>query len=213
MGLFSNQPEDQHQPQRQVGAAVMPTREAVTKSQLESLHSIIQNLGNYLLAPRSHWMLDDDATPRKIDGGVAASAAVTFINVCNRIDEMLADKTRWDTSAHDALYESIAAVQKAQVKYLESQTDGQKVLARPSVQFHPTVANDGEKFICYYGDISKPGYAVVGLGATPAEAMQAFDRAFDKSAQEQIILAADTAAAQQTKSKRKSPKNEPPLDS
>jgi hypothetical protein len=209
MGLFNN---EQPQENRQVGAAVMPTREAVTKSQLETLHGIVHILGPYLLARQSHWLLDEEATPRKIDGGVAVSAAVTFINVCNRIDEMLADKTRWDTSAHDALYESIAAVQRAQVDYLTAQTEGTKVLQRPSVQFHPTILNDGKKFVAYYGDIDRVGFSIIGLGNTPEQAMEDFDRAFLRTPREQIMMAADAVA--KTKSKpKKEPKNEPPLDS
>lgn len=205
MGNDHNRP-----PKHQVGTAVMPTREAVTKSQLESLHSIIQTLSPFILGQRSIFMLSEEETPRKIDGGAATAAAVTFANVCGKLDDMLNDKSRWDTSAHDKLYESIAKVQDAQVEYLKAQTEGQKVLHRPSVQFHPTVANDGQQFICYYGDIDKPGYAVVGIGATPEEAMLSFDAAFKKGSQEQIILRAADAVDQQQKPKRKPKTDLPP---
>jgi len=177
-----------HNSQNKVTPATIPTRESVTRTQLETLHSIIQNLSPFILGHRSIFQLSEEDTPRKIDGGAAAAAAVTFTNVCNRIDELLEDKTRWDTSTHDRLYDSIHAVQTAQVELLKAQTEGQRVLSKPSVQLRPTVANDGARFICYYGDITKPGYAIIGMGNTPTEAMLAFDLAFDKAPQEQIIL-------------------------
>jgi len=193
--------------QQQMGQAVLPTRESLTRSQLETLHTIIQNLSPYLLGRPSFFMPDED-TPRKIDGGVAASASVTFINVCSRIDEMLADKSRWDTAAHDRLYDAIASVQKAQVDYLNAQAEGAKMLQRPSIQFHPTVANDGEKFVAFYGDINRVGYAIIGLGNTPAEALADFDQAFLRSPREQIIMAADAIAeAAKSKTKPKPKKN------
>ncbi len=204
-----------HNKARQVGAAEIPTREAVTRMQLEMLQTVINTLNPFILGEsrRSFFMMEEEQTPRKIDGGAAASAVVTFNNICERIDAILADQSRWDTSAHDKLYNSIAAVQKAQVEYLTAQAEGQKVLARPSVQFHPTVANDGSQFICFYGDINKPGYAVIGVGNTPAEAMESFDRAFSKTPQEQIIMAADARAEAVSQKTKRKPKTEPPSGS
>jgi len=195
--------------QQQVGQAAMPTREALTRSQIETLHIVIQTLNPYLLG-RPSFVLDEEETPHKIDGGVAASASVTFINVCSRIDEMLADRSRWDTAAHDRLYDAIAAVQKAQVDYLTAQAEGAKMLQRPSIQFHPTVANDGERFVAFYGDINRVGYAIIGLGNTPAEALADFDQAFLRSPREQIIMAADAKAKAQAqpKPKKKNTTNE-----
>jgi len=203
---------------QQVGQAVMPTREALTRSQLETLHTVMHNLSPYLLGSQRSFLasLDEDLPP-KLDGGVVASAATTFINVCSRIDEILLDKSRWDTAAHDKLYDAIAAVQKAQVDYLSAQAEGAKMLQRPSIQFHPTVANDGERFVAFYGDIKRVGYAIIGIGNTPAEALVDFDRAFLRSPQDQIIMAADAIAEaaqeQQQNKPKKNHKNEPPLDS
>lgn len=196
---------------QQVGQAAMPTRESLTRTQLETLHTVIQALSPFLLGQDRHYFFHqaEEQVDKKIDGGVALSASLSFINVCSRIDAILEDKTRWDTSAHDRLYEAIASVQKAQVDYLNAQAEGAKMLQRPSIQFHPTVANDGQKFVAFYGDIDKPGYAVIGLGNTPAEALADFDRAFLRTSQEQIILAADAKKQQtQNKPKKKSGPND-----
>jgi len=196
-------------------SAVVPTREALTQVQLATLHQIIQVLQPFLMCPKPFFQLEEDFTPRKIEGGVAASAAVTFNNVCLCIDSILEDKSRWDTSAHDQIYDAVTSAYKAQAEYLTAQAAALRVAARPAVQFHPTIANDGEQFICFYGDINRTGYAIIGLGKTPADAMQAFDDAFAKTSQEQIIMAAEAVAEnlEKTKPKRKNKNEPPPLDS
>lgn len=186
-----------NQDPRQVGQAVMPTREALTRSQLETLHAVVTTLSPFLLGDterRSFFFhqVEEEVAKKKLDGGVALSASMTFMSVCDRIDAILKDQTRWDTSAHDKLYDAIAAVQKAQVDYLTAQADIVKMQARPSIQFKPLIANDGEHIIAYYGDITRNGYAIIGVGRTPQEALEDFDRAFLKTSQEQIIMAAES---------------------
>jgi hypothetical protein len=189
----------------------MPTREALTRSQLETLHTVIQALSPFLLGQDRHYFFHqaEEQVDKKIDGGVALSASLSFINVCSRIDAILEDKSRWDTSAHDKLYDAIAAVQKAQVDYLTAQADGAKMQQRPSVQFKPTIANDGTQFIAFYGDIEKRGYAIIGVGETPQRALDDFDQRFLKTPQEQIIMAAESRAeVTKTKTKKKPTTNE-----
>lgn len=194
---------------QQIGAAIIPTREALTRTQLETLHAIVATLSPFLLGQERHFFFHqvEEQVDKKIDGGVALSASLTFINVCNRIDAILEDQSRWDTSAHDKLYDSIAEVQKAQVDYLTAQAESAKLLQRPSIQFKPTIANDGTQFIAFYGDIEKRGYAIIGIGGTPAEALLDFDQRFLKTPQEQIIMAAE-AVSKTKHQKKKTPPNE-----
>jgi hypothetical protein len=49
-------------------------------------------------------------------------------------------------------------------------------MARPSVLFKPTLGADGDMWCALLGDNLQEG--VAGFGATPAEAMTAFDHAF-----------------------------------
>lgn len=188
--------------QTSVRPATLPTRDSVTRAQLDALHSVMQNLHPYIMGSAFRDYHDHP----KIDGGVVLSATLTFVNVCSRIDELLADAGRWTTEPHDRLYASIEKVQKAQTDYLEAQAAEAWSHLRPSVQFRPTIANDGTQFVAYYGDITRPGYSIVGMGATPEAALESFDRAFKQSPQEQIILAADsTASPQKPKNNKKKP--------
>jgi hypothetical protein len=186
-----------------MNTATLPTRDSVTRSQLDTLHSIIQNLGPYLLGPRRMMFEEFENLPPKIDGGVAASASVTFINACARIDAILSDPSRWALEAHDKLYASVEDVQKAQVEYLNTETRVASAMLRPSAQFKPVIANDGAQFVAYYGDITRSGYAIIGLGQTPSEALLSFDRAFEKTPQEQIIMATESATKPTPSKKRK----------
>lgn len=172
----------------QVGQTSLPSRESTTQHQFAVLLSVMNTLNPYLLM---HAALREVENTPALDGGVASSASLTFINVCNRMDAMLADKSRWDTATHDRLYDAIQAVQMAQVAFLHEQAESAKALRRPSVQLHPTLANDGEKIIAYYGDITRVGYAIIGVGRTPAEALLDFDRAFDRAPTEQVRMVAE----------------------
>src|SRR6266542_1004850 len=99
----------------QVGAVQLPSRESVTEHQIVMLLNMINVLSPFILGRQS---FNDFQEPAKIDGGAACSASVTFTNVCSRLDAMLEDRSRWDTSAHDDLYAHIAQVQAAQVHFL-----------------------------------------------------------------------------------------------
>jgi hypothetical protein len=48
------------------------------------------------------------------------------------------------------------------------------MLARPSVQFRPELAIDGNQWVALYG--ASPQEGVAGFGDSPAEAMADFDR-------------------------------------
>jgi hypothetical protein len=187
-----------------VSPATLPTKESVTEHQLVMLLSIINNLGPYLLG--LHGPLREFEAPAKIDGGVATSASVTFINACTRLDEILLDKSRWDTAAHDRLYDSIEQVQAAQVQFLHEQAEAARATRLPSFQLRPMIATDGEKFLAVYGDVNKPGHALIGIGATPKEALEDFDRAFDRVPAEQLRIIAEGQGMQFSE---KPPENKP----
>lgn len=129
-------------------------------------------------------------TPAKIDGGVACAASVSFINLCSRLDVILADNSRWDTEMHDRLYASIENVQKAQVEFLKQQAESAKEVRRPCFQMRPVLASSGEEFVAVLGDIAKPGCYILGKGKTPNEAFADFDAAFDRTTAEQLLAIA-----------------------
>jgi hypothetical protein len=178
----------------------LPAREAVTEHQLAMLLGVTNHLSPYLLSGG----LRDFQEPPKLDGGVASSASLTFINACSRIDEILADKTRWDTSAHDALYSQIEQVQAAQIHFLHEQAESARSVRRPSFQMRPTLAHDGKKFYALFGDITRAGYYIVGIGDTANAALADFDAAFDRASSAQITLAVQSESPPPTpKPKRK----------
>ena len=62
--------------------------------------------------------------------------------------------------------------------------------ARPSVLFRPKLSADGTAWCALLGDNLQVG--VAGFGSTPAEAMAAFDEAFNSSLTPAAMLAART---------------------
>lgn len=171
----------------QVGQAQLPSRESVTEHQIVMLLHVMNGLNPFLIGgPVSEF-----ATPPHIDGGVACAASVSFVNLCSRLDAILADNSRWDTLLHDRLYASIENVQKAQVEFLKEQAASAKAVRRPAFQLRPTLASSGDDFLAVFGDISKPGCYIVGRGKTPNEAMEDFDKAFDRTTAEQLLMVAN----------------------
>lgn len=175
------------------------------------LLAVMGNLGPYLLDAPPHRMFhrpEEEAS--KLDGGAAASAVVTFINVCTRLDAILADQTRWDTATHDRLYDSIESVQRAQETFLKEQAESARSVRRPSFQLRPTIANDGQRFVAFFGDITRAGYSIIGIGGTPSEALADFDAAFERAPKDQLVLALKAAGVEveteETKPKRKNKK-------
>jgi hypothetical protein len=180
---MGNQPNETSK----VGQAQLPSRESVTEHQILMLMHMMNGLNPFLLGSPLN---PEFSPPQKIDGGVACAASVSFINLCSRLDAILADNSRWDTLLHDRLYASIEKVQTAQVKFLEEQAASAAAVRRPCFQMRPTIAQSSEDFIAVFGDLSKPGCYIIGRGKTANEALLDFDKAFDRTTAEQLLMVA-----------------------
>ena len=169
----------------------MPTREAASSAQLQELLSITQYLQAYLLVPP-----DDRAVPHggPIDGGTVIAAASTFIKTCAKIDEILADKSRWNLDTSDALYAAVIKTQEfnqrvlqKQTEFLQTQTEAAASLMRPSFQLKPELLRVEGGYAAIHGNLTTHS-AVVGYGATPEAAMADFDSAFQRQPEQQHKL-------------------------
>lgn len=155
---------------------LMPSRDAVTSFQTSTILAIVQTMGQFLAHPDV-----DPANPHKpggaMDGGARASAEVTFIKACERLDSILDDKTRWDLEIQRLLELHLAKLMRDQMVFLQAQTAASLALNTPSYLHQPTIINAGNgDFVALLGDPDKP--ACIGLGKSPAEALADFDKSF-----------------------------------
>lgn len=177
-----------NKPQRQP-VVFFPTREETNDRQLRSILAVVQELQPYIIEP-TH---SPGETPRALDmnGEAAIAAQSTFIKACSALDSILEDKARFTLMAQDKLMEELVKTQKSQQKFIDAQRLSSERLQKPSFLLKPTLATFGSDFVAYFGNINKPGKAIVGRGKTPNEALADFDLAFDRSSEEQVVIIAE----------------------
>jgi len=187
---------------------IIPNRESITEQQIATVLAVIHNLQPYLLED----VVDLGAQqPPALDGGAKAAAITTFVQACSRMDEILAQPDRWVLGKHDELYQALVSTHQKQQEFLAEQSATVRELRRPSYQLRPTLAVAGEDYIAFFGDISRPGCALVGRGKTPHEALLDFDAAFHRIPNDQFMVIAENAklpeqpSVPEIKKKRKPP--------
>jgi hypothetical protein len=164
----------------------IPSRESTSHGQLNALLVITQALQPYLILPPAD--LAGNPIAPQLDGGTVAAAAVTFIKTCARIDELLADNSRWSLETQDALYDALIRTQEHQQQFLKAQTDGASAITRPSWLYKPVLVIVENGYAAIYGDLTS-GASIVGYGLTPEAAFADFDAAWKRQAIEQNVIA------------------------
>lgn len=169
----------------------MNTKEELTNHQLGPILAILRELQPFLLEePVSS---GETPTASALDGEVSAAAELTFIKACDRMNAILDDEARWTIKPHTDAIAEIVKTQKAQQKFLAAQTATTEQMQAPHFLLKPSVAIMGENYVAFWGDISKPGEAICGVGRTPQEALLDFDKAFNRAPNEQVVIIAEKA--------------------
>lgn len=155
---------------------MLPSRDAVTAHQVNTVLGIVQTVGQFLAQPDI-----DAANPHKpggsMDGGPRDSATVTFIKACERLDAILEEKPRWDMEIQRLLELQLAKLMQEQRIFLQAQIAASLALNTPSYLHQPTIINAGDgNFVALLGDPDAP--ACLGIGNSPEAACQDFDRSF-----------------------------------
>lgn len=163
---------------------VLPAREVITEHQMNVLVALMHHFQPYLLLP-GH-LRNEEELPAKLDGGVHAAAVSAFAAVCQKIEDLLAQKRRWDTKTHDAVYTNVVKLQQAHIKLANEQAIAAQEIRKPSYCLKPTVRLVEGHFIATWGDPSVTGGTIVGHGATPALALSDFNAAFHRTPDEMI---------------------------
>jgi len=161
----------------------IPSRESTSHGQLNALLCITQALQPYLILPPQ----ENIPKEPQLDGGTVAAAATTFIKTCAKIDDILADLTRWSLESQDALYDALVRTQEHQQAFLQAQKAAAESITRPSFQLKPVLMLLDNGYAAVYGDLTT-GASVVGYGLTPELAFLDFDAAWRRQAIEQNVI-------------------------
>jgi hypothetical protein len=163
---------------------LVPNRETVATAQVHTLLHITNALQGYLLGP--HREFDPSNPHPELDGGALAAATVTFCNVCKRLDEILADPSRWNLDKTNELYSALTKTQAEQQRLLAAQTKVAENALLPSTQLRPSLFQHGGIFLAIYGDPAIASGHIVGRGHTPEAALHDFNLAFKRLANDQF---------------------------
>lgn len=179
---------------------LVPNRESVGNEQIHTLLHIANALQAYLLAP--HREFDPSNPHPELDGGALAAATVTFCNACKRLDEVLADTSRWDLSKVNDLYAGILKTQEEHQKLFAAQTKVAENALLPSTQLRPTILHHQGIFLAIHGDPALPSGHIVGRGHTPEAALHDFNLAFKRMANDQYQIAVEPPEDDNRKKKK-----------
>lgn len=152
----------------------IPSRDQVTQIQIGTVLSAIATM-----IPLMHIRLDE-VDGGAMDGGTKAAVQVSLITACNRLDEILKDDSRWDMKEHNDLEKQLSNLYHEHARVLKMQQQQIEYLSRPHVRHSPQLGKtrDGS-WIAVLGDIEDIDNSIVGIGESPAKALEAFDDMFN----------------------------------
>lgn len=174
-------PNNDGGPQQGVSPILVQTKEDATHQQVGVVLGIIHTMRGVLMAdPR-----EVDA-PQPLEGEIGVAATKTMIGACARLDAILEDGDRWTIGQHNQLHAAIIKVHEAQLKTIRMQQENLELMRRPSTQLRPRVIMFGDGYLAFWGNVTQPGMAIYGKGATPHDALTDFDAAFHRTAPENV---------------------------
>jgi hypothetical protein len=152
----------------------VPHPDIVNGVQIGNVLNIIMALTPILVNPAR----EAENVPGKnaIDGESAVAASVTMIAACARLDAILADNSRWDTSFQKKLEANAEQIQVAQTRFLQTQTMAANEVITPHFRFRPDLRRLNEKE--WTASIGEGNDAIMGIGPNPDAALRAFDDIF-----------------------------------
>lgn len=171
---------------------VLHTRELVTEQQVSACLAVLRELQPYVNGPVPSLFSNEGVSQRpELDGGIQSAISVAVISVCDRIEQIMRDGKRWDVESTLEVFKEMAATQRAQQKFLEEQALSAHLIQLPQYLLKPELLTDGVHYFALWGNRDLPGGRIIGQGKTPAEALDDFDEAFNRTPSDQLQLILD----------------------
>lgn len=157
----------------------MINREQVNQSQVSLLVQTAQALVSCLRgqAPASFFDQEPKSLP-ELDGGAKSAIEMALVQVCNRIDTVMREDGRWNCKTQQQLEKQMTAANKANIALMKAQTERIMEANTPHGKYRPSLTRLPKYWVAFLGDLNDVSAAVVGIGRTPQEALESFDRIF-----------------------------------
>lgn len=155
----------------------LPQRDTVTALQINTLLNVIATLTNMLAVPADSE--HPHHTKPELDGGSRSAMEASLIHTCARLDTIIEDTSRWSFDTQNSLESAILKNYDQNLAFLKAQTAAAEEITKPHFKYRPAITRlpDG-MWVAILGDLAHLDTALVGLGATPDEAVRSFDQEF-----------------------------------
>lgn len=164
----------------------MASREIVTRYQLDSLMQVL-GMSSSVLA---HFLRMDPSTDKLTPCETEARISIenTVRSACERLDSIMKEDSRWSMDFQLEAEKKFSEAQVLNNQLLEKQRDAAAEISSPHFRYRPTMLRlvDGS-WCAFLGNIDFMEQGVVGVGSSPAEAIEAFDDAWHGVANEKVL--------------------------
>jgi hypothetical protein len=167
-------------------AVPFQSKELATHNQVDILLRITDSVAGNLRARVINMDTGTDHTP-DMDGGTKMALESTLIRTMNALDRIVDDVERFSIKVHEDTQKQAIKVMEAHEAFFRAQERAAAHITRPCVQFPVTIAavRDGT-WACFLGELETQ-HAIVGQGATPELAREAFDQAFAGQTPQRVL--------------------------
>ena len=149
-----------------------PNKDNATTSQISNLLQIVGVLTACMTAA-------EDYQGGKLDGGTKAAISGTIIEVCNRLGQMMGEKSRWDIGEYVGLTNEMKKMYEENTKLIVAQRAAYEDATSPHARYKPSLVKLGNgKWLAIAGDLGNIDNALVGIGDYPEQAVEQFDALF-----------------------------------
>ena len=157
---------------------MLSQRELTTRFQVETVLQVlgmsVSAMGHYLHSPATDSTVDVPKSPESM-----IAVENTLRAACERLDSILADTKRWDTTFQDKVEKDYETVHALQMETYAAQRQAAQEVISPHFRYRPSIhrLKDGT-WLAFLGNMDAMEYGIMGVGACPQAALQAFDDAF-----------------------------------
>lgn len=177
-------------------------RENITTMQI----SVLLNTITTMQAGLREWPTESNGVPstNRLDGEGRVALETSLIKACERLDEIVSDKSRWGIDRLLEIERKLDETLAAQNDFFKSQKAAADDTRRPHRFLSPDLRLTPHGWCAWYGDVSDDASLITGIGDSPAEAMAAFDEAYYRKLTPAELPNPLVATASKYKSKSKS---------
>lgn len=154
----------------------LPQRDHVVSQQIGTLLAAANSFMAFIANTRP---VDEGPEVKPIDGGVKCAVEATLIGVCDRIDKLMADDSRWSMDFQNTLEAQLSMLYKTHQDYMTESRDAVRKAGAPQARLSPRLLRlESGTWIAFIGDPQGENSAI-GMGNCVQDALDNFDKVIE----------------------------------